>query len=387
MTAAISPDGLEKRLPENDDPATPDRNTNFEITPIPAIVYCANCMDSTRGKTAHGLIRFTERFDVRAVVDPIFAGQDAGTFLDGSPNGIPILATLAEAVDRLPGPGGVFVVGLATDGGVLPPDARVAVARAISHGLDIYSGLHVFLSEDHDLVNLAKLHGVSLVDVRKPPHRSELHFYEGKVKEVQSVRVLVLGTDSASGKRTTAWMLRNALKSRGYSAEMIGTGQTAWMQGARFGILLDSLVNDFVAGEIEHVVRKAWCEAAPDVIIVEGQGALLHPAYPGGLELVASVKPDVILLQDVPARKTFDGFDHLPMPPMMRQIQALELLADRLVAAITVNPNGLTPEESKSICASYEQMFGRPTIDVIREGCDRLIDILEDHLRTRKPIG
>ncbi|MDA1028656.1 MAG: DUF1611 domain-containing protein [Bacteroidetes bacterium] len=357
-----------------------------QLIPIPAVVYCAHCLDSTRGKTAHGLIRFTERFDVRAVIDPVFAGQDAGAFLDGRDNGIPIVATLKEAIDRLPDGSGAFVVGLATDGGVLPDHARVAVAKAISNGLDVYSGLHVFLSEDEELIKLAAVHNVTLFDVRKPPHRRDLHFYEGKVREVQSVRVLVLGTDSASGKRTTAWILRNALKAKGYSAEMIGTGQTAWMQGARFSIRLDSLVNDFVAGEIEHVVRRAWHEAAPDVVIVEGQGALLHPAYPGGLELVASVQPDVLLLQDVPSRKTFDGFEDLPMPLMSRQIQALELLSDKRVAAITINPKGMIKAQVETICADYEKQFSRPAVNVFIEGCDRLIQLIEPHLRTRKPI-
>lgn len=357
------------------------------MTPTPAIVYCATCMDSTRGKTAHGLIRFTERFDVRAVVDHVYAGQDAGAFLDGTANGIPIVASLSGALERLPSGRGAFVVGLATDGGVLPDHAREAVGHAIRAGLDIYCGLHVFLSEDPEFSALAAKHGVQLVDVRKPPPRSELHFYEGKVEEVEAVRVLVLGTDSASGKRTTSWVLRNDLRRRGYAAEMIGTGQTAWMQGARFSIRLDTLVNDFVAGEIEHVVRKAWHEARPDVVVVEGQGALLHPAYPGGLELVAAVKPDVLLLQDVPARKTFDGFDDLPMPPMSRQIQALELLTDRKVDAITINPKGLTAEETAAVCARYESEFSRPAVDVFREGTDRLISLIEDRLRTREAIG
>ncbi len=344
-------------------------------------------MDSTRGKTAHGLIRFTERFDVKAVVDPVYAGEDAGDFLDGQPNGIPILATLTEALDLMPERQGTFVVGLATDGGVLPDHARIAVARAITHGLNVVSGLHVFLNEDAEFVELAERHSVSLTDVRQPPHRSDLHFYEGKIDEVKSVRVLILGTDSASGKRTTAWILRNALVEKGYSAEMIGTGQTAWMQGARFGIRLDSLVNDFVAGEIEHVVRRAWQEAAPDVVVVEGQGALLHPAYPGGLELIASVKPDVLLLQDVPARKTFDGFEDLPMPAMQRQIDALELLSGRSVTALTINAKGLTPSEADSICRTYEAQFDRPVVDVFAEGCDRLITQIEERLRTRNPIG
>ena len=357
------------------------------MTPIPAIVYCATCLDSTRGKTAHGLIRFTERFDVRAVVDHVFAGQDAGQFLDGTPNGIPIVPSLDDALGRLSSSGGAFVVGLATDGGVLPDHARQAVRKAIEHGMDVYCGLHVFLSEDPEFAPLAEKHGVTLTDVRKPPPRSELHFYEGRIEEVKSVRVLVLGTDSASGKRTTSWVLRNALRQKGYSAEMIGTGQTAWMQGARFSIRLDTLVNDFVAGEIEHVVRKAWEEARPDVVVVEGQGALLHPAYPGGLELVAAVKPDILLLQDVPARQTLDGFPDLPMPPMKRQIDALELLSGRKVDAVTINPKGLTTEEVFLYQSDIERQFNRPAVDIFREGSDRLIDLIASRLRTRTPIS
>ncbi len=356
------------------------------MTPIPAIVYCATCMDSTRGKTAHGLIRFTERFDVRAVVDHVYAGQDAGQFLDGQANDIPIVPTLDEAKATIPEPKGAFVVGLATDGGVLPDHARNAVRSAIESGYDIYCGLHVFLSKDPEFAPLADKHGVQLIDVRKPPHRSELHFYEGRIDEVQSVRVLVLGTDSASGKRTTSWVLRNALRQRGYSAEMIGTGQTAWLQGARFSIRLDTLVNDFVAGEIEHVVRRAWEEVAPDVVVVEGQGALLHPAYPGGLELVAAVKPDVLILQDVPARDTFDGFPDLPMPPMKRQIDALELLSGRKVDAITINPKGLSADETLKVRSDYQIMFDRPAIDIFREGSDRLVDLIASRLRTREPL-
>lgn len=357
------------------------------MSPVPAIVYCATCMDSTRGKTAHGLIRFTELFDVRAVVDHVFAGQDAGDLLDGRPNGIPIVSALDEALQRMPDGGGAFIVGLATDGGVLPDHARTAVGGAIRNGLDVYCGLHVFLNDDPEFALLAEQHGVNLVDVRKPPSRDQLHFYEGRVREVEAVRVLVLGTDSASGKRTTSWVLRNELRAKGYSAEMIGTGQTAWMQGARFSIRLDTLVNDFVAGEIEHVVRKAWTEARPDVVIVEGQGALLHPAYPGGLELVAAVQPDVLLLQDVPARETFDGFPDLPMPPMDRQIKALELLSDRAVDALTINPKGLSEVEAAAVCRRYEDRFERPVVDVFREGTGRIISIIESRLRTRAPLS
>ena len=106
------------------------------------------------------------------------------------------------------------------------------------------------------------------------------------------VKIAILGTDSAIGKRTTAWMIVQALKIRISKAEMIGTGQTAWMQGAKYSIVLDSIVNDFVSGEIEHAIWAAWKDENPDVIVIEGQGSLMNPAYPGGLEILAAGRPD-----------------------------------------------------------------------------------------------
>jgi uncharacterized NAD-dependent epimerase/dehydratase family protein len=118
----------------------------------------------------------------------------------------------------------------------------------------------------------------------------------------------VLGTDSAIGKRTTAWRLVEALDTAGISAALVGTGQTAWMQGVPHGIVLDSLINDFVSGEIEHAVCEAWQDGHPRVIVLEGQGSLMNPAYPGGFELLAAGRPEVVVMQHAPARKEYDGF-------------------------------------------------------------------------------
>ena len=93
----------------------------------------------------------------------------------------------------------------------------------------------------------------------------------------------VLGTDSAVGKRTTAWLLVDAWRAAGLKTELVGTGQTAWLQGARQSLILDSLINDFVAGEIEHAVWSCWHDNGAEVIVLEGQGSLMNPAYPGGL--------------------------------------------------------------------------------------------------------
>ena len=195
----------------------------------------------------------------------------------------------AVAAARKPGTAAThLVIGVAPDGGRLSPEDRTDVLEAIRLGLNVDSGLHDFLSDDPEIAQAAALAGTRIRDVRKPPPKNELHFFSGKIEEVDSLKVAVLGTDSAIGKRTTAWILNDALKEAGFSSEMIGTGQTAWMQGARFSIVLDSLISDFMAGEIEHVVWDAWRQTKADVLIVEGQGSLMNPAYPGGYEILAA---------------------------------------------------------------------------------------------------
>jgi uncharacterized NAD-dependent epimerase/dehydratase family protein len=215
-----------------------------------------------------------------------------------------------------------------------------------------------------------------LRDVRKPPPRSELHGFTGKIEQVKSRVIALLGTDSAVGKRTTAWMLVDALRAAGHSAEMIGTGQTGWMQGARFGIVLDSLVNDFVAGELEHACWRAWTEAKPDFLVVEGQGSLMNPAYPGGLEILAATRPECIVLQHAPARVEYDGFPGYPMHPLDHQIHALELVSGRPVIAVTVNQESLVGDQIDAACRQIEETTGLPTCAPIRHGVARVVEAL-----------
>jgi uncharacterized NAD-dependent epimerase/dehydratase family protein len=190
-----------------------------------------------------------------------------------------------------------------------------------------------------------------------------------------------LGTDSAVGKRTTAWALVDALRAAGHSMELIGTGQTAWMQGARYCIILDALINDFVAGEIEHVVWSAWNDARPEVIVIEGQGSLLNPAYPGGFEILAAGRPDVVVLQHAPARKEYDGFPGYPLHPLETQIQAIELISSRPVVAIAVNHEDLDDGQLAAACAEIRDRTGLPVCDVLRDGAGALVDALRPRLR------
>lgn len=348
-----------------------------------AIVYCEGAFGTTNGKTAHGLVRRTKRYVVTALVDSRYAGRDAGEVLEGKPCGIPVVAGVEEAIARSKAdgrPATHLVIGLAPDGGRLPDAARADVGRAVDAGLNVDCGLHDFLSEDADLVRRAAAKGVTLRDIRKPPPRSALHFFSGKIEEVDSVRIAVLGTDSAIGKRTTAWVLVDALVAAGRSAELAGTGQTAWLQGAEFSIVLDSLVNDFVSGEIEHMVWRAWNEKHPDVIVLEGQGSLMNPAYPGGFELLAAGRPDFVVLQHAPARKEYDGFPGFPLHPLPEQIRAVEMISGRPVAAITVNHEGLTTDGARAACRAIREETGLPAHDVLLEGGEPLVQSLSARL-------
>lgn len=349
-----------------------------------AIVYCEGAFETTNGKTAHGLVRFTRRYRVVAVVDSKCAGQDAGAVLDRRENGIPIVATLDDAMahgEKIGFSATHMVVGLAPDGGRLSPSAREDVQRAVMAGLNVDCGLHDFLSEDPRIRESAEQKGCKIRDVRKPPPRSRLHFFSGKIEEVACLKVAMLGTDSAVGKRTSAWKLVQAFEMAGYRAELIGTGQTAWMQGAKYGIILDSLVNDFVSGEIEHAVWQAWTETRPDAIVIEGQGSLMNPAYPGGFEILAAGRPNVVVLQHAPARKEYDGFPGYPLHPLPRQIEAVELLSGKPVVAITINHENLAREEIPGICRAVSSEVGLPAFDVLVEGADGLVKVLLPHLQ------
>lgn len=353
-----------------------------EIVDGNAIIYCEGAFATTNGKTAHGLVRRSHRYRVLSVVDSRHAGADAGMILDGRRLGIPVAADVSSA-HRNAVEAGVepthLVIGLAPDGGRLSGSARSDISCGLRLGLHVVSGLHDALNDDAELAALAQAHGVRLLDVRKPPNIKDLHFFSGKIADVTSFKVACLGTDSAVGKRTTAWLLVDALRDAGTTCELIGTGQTAWLQGARYGIVLDSLVNDFVAGEIEHAVWRAWSEAAPEVIVIEGQGSLMNPAYPGGFEVLAAGRPDVVVLQHAPGRKEYDGFPGHPLHPLERQIQAIELISDTPVVAVTINHEGLEESEIDGVCAAISADTGLPAFDVLRDGAGELADLVRMH--------
>ncbi|MGH9749301.1 MAG: DUF1611 domain-containing protein [Candidatus Polarisedimenticolia bacterium] len=340
------------------------------IAPAPdgsAVVLAPGAFGSTEGKTAHGLVRHTDRYRVLAIIDGALAGRDAGEVLDGRPAGIPIVRDLDEAV-RARGRPDYLVVGVATHGGVLPAALRPAVRQALERGIHVDSGLHEILGDDPEFAEAARRGGARIRDVRRTPPRSAMHAFTGEILGVASVRLAVLGTDSGVGKRTTAVRLVQGLEADGIRTALVGTGQTAWMQGVRYGLVMDSLVNDFVSGEIEHQVCRAFREGRPDVIVVEGQGCLTHPAYPGGFEILAGARPDGLLLQHAPGRAAYDGFPDFPLAGIDREAAILRLLCDRPLIAVTLNHEGLEPHEVRRHAEGIAARLGVVCLDPLLDG-------------------
>jgi uncharacterized NAD-dependent epimerase/dehydratase family protein len=345
----------------------------------PAIVYCEGAFNTSNGKTAHGLVRFTTRYEVIAVIDPRYSGKDSGEVLDGKKNGIPVVGSIDDAIITALSKGKAvktMVIGIAPDGGRFEPEQRKDILAALDAGLNIDSGLHDFLGDDPEFKSLAEYKGLRIRDIRKTPDRNTLHFFSGEIDTVECLKIAVLGTDSAIGKRTTAWIIVHGFREAGKTAELIGTGQTAWMQGAKYSFILDSLINDFVSGEIEHAVVEAWKNETPDAIVLEGQGSLLNPAYPGGFELLAAGRPDFVVLQHAPKRVEYDGFPGIELHPLKKQIEAIEMISGKKVVAITINHENMSDDEILPTCEKIFKETGIPAFDVLKFGSEGIMKVL-----------
>lgn len=328
-----------------------------------AIILSEGVFGNTYGKTANGLVRYSQRYNIKGVIDSRLKGKDAGEVLTGKKNGIPIVSGISEGLDLDPD---TMIIGIATDGGFLPDNYRRYVREAIDSGLNIVSGLHEFLSDDPEFSVMANKKHVKITDVRKIFRDNKISF-TGRINEVQSKKIAVLGTDSAIGKRTTAVFLNREMNRYGRKSLMIGTGQTAWMQGFPYTIVLDAIINDFVAGSLEAVTVEAWEKEKPEYMFLEGQGSIIHPAYPGSYEIIGACRPRYVILQHAPARLYYDGFEQFKIPPLERYIRAIELISDAKVIAISINGENLSQDQLRESIADTENRTGIHTFDPLSD--------------------
>lgn len=341
-----------------------------------AVVVTHGHLADSYGKTAHGLIRGSDRFEILAVVDGDHAGRDAGELLDGRPRGIPVFDSIGSMLADLAEKPNYCIIGCATHGGVIPPDLRSALQEAARAGISIVNGLHEFLSDDPEWKALAEEKGISLIDVRKPP--KPLHFWTGEILSIKTPRVAVLGTDCAVGKRTTARLLVEACQKKGCHAAMIYSGQTGWMQGSSHGLIFDSIPNDFVSGELAHAIIEADKELSPDVMFIEGQAALRMPSGPCGSEFIISGGARGVILQHAPGRRYYSGFEELgcEIPPVQGDIELIRLLGARTLA-LTLNGDGLSSDELRAERDRLSSELALPVLLPLEEGVDPLVEVIK----------
>lgn len=348
-----------------------------------AIVITGGLLSTNSAKTAHGLIRGTERFEIVGIVDEKHAGKDAGEILDGKKRDLPVYASIAEAVkNQKPD---YCIIGVATKGGVIPESLRVLLREALENNLSIVNGLHDYVSEHDDLAQLAKSKGLEIIDVRRPKKFKDLHFWNGKIKEVKCPKIAVLGTDCALGKRTTTRFLVELMRKAGYKAEMIYTGQTGWMQGAKYGFIFDSTLNDFISGEMEHAIHTCYTEVKPDIIFIEGQSSLRNPSGPAGSEWIVSADATAVVLQHNPARKQYKDMEYYPayLAQPKEEIELIKIYGAPTVA-VTVNTAKMPLEDARKIAVEYEQSLGIPAVLPLEDGLDRLIPVFEKIIKEAK---
>jgi len=344
-----------------------------------ALVYCENQFGLVDGKTATGLVRHSEIYNIVGVIDSSLAGKDSGEELGEEKNGIPIFINLDDALSKLSKAPDCYIYGKAPIEAYISTEERNLVLEAMENGMDIINGLHQFFSEDREFVQMAAQNDIQIKDIRKPPKLKDLHVFTGQISKVNVPVIAVLGTDCACGKRTTAVELNNSLNNLGIKSVLIATGQSGLMQGAMYGVSMDALVSQYVIGEIENSVIQAFENENPDIILVEGQSALSHPAFMSSLGILKGSMPDGIILQHPPARTFRCDFPDLEMPIVESEIKLIEAISQAKVMAIALSHEDLSDEEMMKIIKRYEMQFQLPTTDVLNHGCHKLVQTLSNH--------
>jgi uncharacterized NAD-dependent epimerase/dehydratase family protein len=342
-----------------------------------AIVITGGYLSSSNAKTAHGLIRGTDRFEILGFIDEKSAGKDAGEVLDGKTRNIPVYGTINDFLQS--GRKAKYcVIGVATKGGIIPDSLRVLLKEALENGFNLVNGLHEYIIDIPELADLAKERGLEIIDVRKPKKATELHFWSGKIKDVKCPKIAVLGTDCALGKRTTTRFLVESMRKAGVKAEMVYTGQTGWMQGAKYGFVFDSTLNDFISGEMEHAVVTCYKEAKPDIIFIEGQSALRNPSGPAGAEWIVSADADAVVLQHNPARKQYKDMEFYPafLPQLADEIALIKMYGAPTIA-ITLNTARMSEQDARKAAKAYEKELNVPVVLPLEDGVDSLAPLFK----------
>ncbi len=268
------------------------------------------------------------------------------------------------------------MIGISPAGGLLPESWDPFIRESLAAGLNVISGLHDFLGNNREYRELALRRGGTIWDLRRPPEILELPPPDWQKRE--ATIVLTVGTDCNTGKMTAAMELTRAMQAHGCRAAMAPTGQTGiYLTGK--GVAVDAVKSDFIAGAAHQVVTEVSTDA--DIVFVEGQGSLFHPAYSGvTLGLLHGVAPDFLILCHSPNRQTVEHYPHVPIPDLQEVITAYEAAAEIFrpasVIGIALNCCELSDKEARCAVSATAEKTGLPTTDILRFGTEPLVDAL-----------
>ena len=321
-------------------------------------------LDPHYGKTARGVILYGPH-PVSALVDSENAGADV--------EGIPVVASVEDGLAVEPR-ANTALVGVALAGGRLPAEWRVLLRAVLEAGLDLESGMHELLSEDPELADLARRHGAEIRDLRKPP--ADLSVSSGANLLQDATVVLTVGSDCAIGKKSVAIELDREARGRGLRSVFVPTGQTG-IAIAGWGIAVDAVVADFLAGAAERLVVEGARRG--DLLFVEGQGSIVHPQFSGvALGLYHGSAPHLLVLCHMAGATEIDGCPGHSIPPLPELVDLHEALAlparPARVAAIALNTHRLGDTEARRAIDEAEEETGLPADDPVRFGPVRLLD-------------
>jgi len=343
----------------------------MSAAPPPLAILTRGLLAESWAKTAHGVLRYAER-PVAAVVDARHAGQRVTDVVPFARRDVPVVATVEEAH----GLGArAALVGIAPLGGRLDAALRAELLAALALGMDAEAGLHTLLRDDPDLAEAARASGATLRDLREAP--ADLGVPPPGRMRPPGLRVIhSVGTDCAIGKKVTTLELHAAARARGHRSVFVPTGQTG-VAIAGWGIAVDHVVADYVAGAGDRLVAEG--AERGDLLFVEGQGSLLHPAYAGvTLGLLHGSAPDaLVLVHRAGARQIFD-YPEVALPPLGEVVALVERLAAPVrpakVAAVAVNTGGLDAAAARRAIEQARAQTGLPAGDVARGDADALLD-------------
>ncbi|HEW91947.1 MAG TPA: DUF1611 domain-containing protein [Thermotogaceae bacterium] len=305
------------------------RLENFFRVGTPAVVIATGQIGISHGKTAYGILRHSRVLKPVCILDECHEGEDIRKVLPDLRSSIPIVSNIETAKNL---GAEVAIVAVASVGGVLPDEVRKHIKKAINSKMDIICGLHYRLSEDPEFSSLAAENGVKIVDVRKPP--KNLKIFDGSILNRNSYVIDVLGTDCVIGKRTTAAQLWLKTLQLNWKSGFVATGQTGIMIGADEGIALDGVPSDFVPGVMEQMIKNVE-KLGKEIIFVEGQAAILHPAYGQvTLGLLYGSMPDAVILVHDPFRKEMSAFEQFSMNDWKKELEIIEKLGKTTVIAL-----------------------------------------------------